>query len=203
MVWGSCLQPSLLGEGWPDTREWRKPSLWTGTKQTTWILFKAILLQEPGMKDATKINGGLLNKTELCHATRNFFSQNQRGEFLPTWLNKQPWSAILRFDSLETANLSASCQLGFSPPYMFIYIICFAVCFHSPWKAPKRDWLILILFIYLFIGQLINWFIYWIVTMDHEISLRLATTHVLTHYWAQTNQLQSVNEYLEVNKRIL
>ena len=46
------------------------------------------------MKDATKINGGLLNKTELCHATRNFFSQNQRGEFLPTWLNKQPWSAI-------------------------------------------------------------------------------------------------------------
>lgn len=49
-------------------------------KQTTWTLLKAISFQEPGIKHAAKINGGLTNKIELCHAAGNFFAQPQKGE---------------------------------------------------------------------------------------------------------------------------
>lgn len=59
-------------------------------KQTTWILLKAISFQETGIKHAAKINGGLMNKIELCHAAGNFFAQPQKGEPLPMRLTKEP-----------------------------------------------------------------------------------------------------------------
>jgi hypothetical protein len=39
---------------------------------------------------------------------------------------------------------------------MFIYIICFIVCFHWPWKAPLGEWSIKVFIILLFIYLNVN-----------------------------------------------